>query len=165
MDIDGTDYYVKPMNCPAAITIYNTRTRSYRDLPLRWAELGTVYRYERSGVLHGMLRVRGFTQDDSHIFCTPDQLEDEVNGVIDLVDYMMQTFGYTYSAYLATRPEKWVGTEDVWEHATEMLRRALKKRGMAVRSGRGRRHLLRAEDRHQALRCNWPRVAGADDSV
>ncbi len=130
MDIDGTDYYVKPMNCPAAITIYNTRTRSYRDLPLRWAELGTVYRYERSGVLHGMLRVRGFTQDDSHIFCTPEQLEDEVNRVIDLVDDMMQTFGYTYSAYLATRPEKWVGTEEAWEHATEMLRRALAKRGM-----------------------------------
>jgi threonyl-tRNA synthetase len=137
MDIDGTDYYVKPMNCPAAITIYNTRTHSYRDLPLRWAELGTVYRYERSGVLHGMLRVRGFTQDDSHIFCTPDQLEDEVNRVIDLVDYMMQTFGYTYSAYLATRPEKWVGTEEAWEHATEMLRRALEKRGMAYEVDEG----------------------------
>jgi threonyl-tRNA synthetase len=137
MDIDGTDYYVKPMNCPAAITIYNTRTHSYRDLPLRWAELGTVYRYERSGVLHGMLRVRGFTQDDSHIFCTPDQLEDEVNRVIDLVDYMMQTFGYTYSAYLATRPEKWVGTEEAWVHATEMLRRALEKRGMAYEVDEG----------------------------
>ncbi|MDQ6602877.1 MAG: threonine--tRNA ligase [Chloroflexota bacterium] len=137
MDIDGTDYYVKPMNCPAAITIYNTRTRSYRDLPLRWAELGTVYRYERSGVLHGMLRVRGFTQDDSHIFCTPEQLEDEVNRVIDLVDDMMQTFGYTYSAYLATRPEKWVGTEEAWEHATEMLRRALAKRGMAYEVDEG----------------------------
>jgi threonyl-tRNA synthetase len=130
MDIDGVDYYVKPMNCPAAITIYNTRTRSYRDLPLRWAELGTVYRYERSGVLHGMLRVRGFTQDDSHIFCTPEQLEDEINGVIDLVDFMMQSFGYTYSAYLATRPEKSVGSDEVWEHATSTLRDVLTKRGM-----------------------------------
>ena len=130
MDIDGTDYYVKPMNCPAAITIYNTRTRSYRDLPLRWAELGTVYRYERSGVLHGMLRVRGFTQDDSHIFCTPGQLEDEINGVIDLVDFMMEAFGYTYSAYLATRPEKYVGTDEIWERATATLLDVLKKRGM-----------------------------------
>jgi threonyl-tRNA synthetase len=130
MDIDGVDYYVKPMNCPAAITIYNTRTRSYRDLPLRWAELGTVYRYERSGVLHGMLRVRGFTQDDSHIFCTPAQLEDEINGVIDLVDFMMETFGYTYSAYLATRPEKYVGTDEIWERATATLLDVLKKRGM-----------------------------------
>ena len=130
MDIDGTDYYIKPMNCPAAITIYNTRTRSYRDLPLRWAELGTVYRYERSGVLHGMLRVRGFTQDDSHIFCTPEQLEDEINGVIDLMDFMMETFGYSYSAYLATRPEKYVGTDDVWERATATLLDVLQKRGM-----------------------------------
>ncbi len=130
MDIDGTDYYLKPMNCPAAIMIYNTRTRSYRDLPLRWAELGTVYRYERSGVLHGMLRVRGFTQDDSHIFCTPEQLESEINGVIDLVDYMMQTFGYSYTAYLATRPEKWVGTEEAWTRATNTLRDVLAKRGM-----------------------------------
>jgi len=130
MDIDGTDYYIKPMNCPAAITIYNTRTRSYRDLPLRWAELGTVYRYERSGVLHGMLRVRGFTQDDSHIFCTPEQLEAEINGVIDLMDFMMETFGYSYSAYLATRPEKYVGTDEVWERATATLLDVLQKRGM-----------------------------------
>lgn len=137
MDIDGTDYYVKPMNCPAAITIYNTRTRSYRDLPLRWAELGTVYRYERSGVLHGMLRVRGFTQDDSHIFCTPEQLEAEINGVLDLMDSMMQTFGYTYSAYLATRPEKYVGTDDVWEHATTTLLDVLQKRGMAYEVDEG----------------------------
>ena len=157
MDIDGTDYYVKPMNCPAAITIYNTRTRSYRDLPLRWAELGTVYRYERSGVLHGMLRVRGFTQDDSHIFCTPEQLEDEVNGVIDLVDYMMQTFGYTYSAYLATRPEKWVGTDEVWEHATEMLRRR------AARSAAWRTRWMRAAApstrRRSTSNCTTPSAA------
>ena len=137
MDIDGTDYYVKPMNCPAAITIYNTRTRSYRELPLRWAELGTVYRYERSGVLHGMLRVRGFTQDDSHIFCTSEQLEGEINAVIDLVDYMMQTFGYTYSAYLSTRPEKWVGTEAAWERATATLRDVLEKRGMTYEVDEG----------------------------
>ncbi len=137
MDIDGVDYYIKPMNCPAAITIYNNRTRSYRDLPLRWGELGTVYRYERSGVLHGMLRVRGFTQDDSHIFCTPEQLEDEINGVLDLMDYMMQTFDYTYSAYLSTRPEKYVGTDEVWERATETLRTVLEKRDMAYEVDEG----------------------------
>ncbi len=137
MDIDGVDYYVKPMNCPAAITIYNSRTRSYRDLPLRWGELGTVYRYERSGVLHGMLRVRGFTQDDSHIFCTPEQLEDEVNGVIDLVDFMMKTFDYTYSAYLATQPEKFVGAQEGWERATDTLRDVLTKRGMTYEVDEG----------------------------
>jgi len=137
MDIDGVDYYVKPMNCPAAITIYNSRTRSYRDLPLRWGELGTVYRYERSGVLHGMLRVRGFTQDDSHIFCTPEQLEEEINGVIDLVDFMMKTFDYTYSAYLATQPEKFVGAQAGWDRATDTLRDVLTKRGMAYEVDEG----------------------------
>ncbi len=137
MDIDGMDYYVKPMNCPAAITIYNTRTRSYRDLPLRWGELGTVYRYERSGVLHGMLRVRGFTQDDSHIFCTPEQLEAEINGVIDLMDFMMKTFDYTYAAYLSTRPEKYVGTDEVWTRATSTLRDVLTKRNMTYEVDEG----------------------------
>lgn len=130
MDIDGEPYRVKPMNCPGHIMIYKSRLRSYRDLPLRFAELGTVYRYERSGVLHGMLRVRGFTQDDSHIFCTPSQLEGEINGILDLIDMMMRTFGYTFKAYLATRPEKYLGTDEEWEMATNALENALKSRNM-----------------------------------
>lgn len=130
MDIDGMPYRAKPMNCPGHIMIYKTRLRSYRDLPLRFAELGTVYRYERSGVLHGMLRVRGFTQDDSHIFCTPEQLESEINGILDLIDTLMTTFGYTYKAYLATRPEKFIGAVEEWDFATDALRSAAKSRGL-----------------------------------
>ena len=130
MDIDGQPYRAKPMNCPGHIMIYNSRLRSYRDLPVRFAELGTVYRYERSGVLHGMLRVRGFTQDDSHIFCTPEQLEAEIDGILDIIDFMMKTFGYTYKAYLSTRPEKSIGTDEEWSMATTALESALKKRGL-----------------------------------
>src|SRR5918994_4816976 len=117
MSIEEVDYYLKPMNCPGHIMIYKNRVNSYRDLPIRLAELGTVYRYERSGTLHGMLRVRGFTQDDSHIFCTPDQVIDEVGGVIDLAMNMAKIFGYEFQAYLATRPEKAIGDDAVWEHA------------------------------------------------
>jgi threonyl-tRNA synthetase len=131
MDIDGQPYRVKPMNCPGHIMIYQTRKHSYRDLPLRYAELGTVYRYERSGVLHGMERVRGFTQDDSHIFCTPEQLQDEVMQLLDLMDYMLKAFHYDYVAYLATRPrEKFLGTEAEWDFATAALREALERRGL-----------------------------------
>lgn len=130
MDIDGQPYRAKPMNCPGHIMIYKSKLRSYRDLPLRFAELGTVYRYERSGVLHGMLRVRGFTQDDSHIFCTPEQLEDEISGIIDLIETLMTTFGYTYKAYLATKPENSMGSDEEWERATNALEGAMKKRGM-----------------------------------
>src|SRR4029079_14546756 len=100
---------------------------SYRELPLRWAELGTVYRYERSGVLHGMLRVRGFTQDDAHIFCTPEQLADEIAGMCDLVHTVLSTFGFEYTAYLATRPEKAIGAPEVWSMATDALKRAAEK--------------------------------------
>lgn len=130
MTIDEEPYRVKPMNCPGHIMIYKSRLRSYRDLPVRFAELGTVYRYERSGVLHGMLRVRGFTQDDSHIFCRPDQLEFEVGGILDLIELLMTTFGYTYKAYLATRPEKSLGSAEEWEFATTALENALKSRKM-----------------------------------
>jgi len=131
MDIDGQPYRVKPMNCPGHIMIYQTRKHSYRDLPLRYAEKGTVYRYERSGVLHGMERVRGFTQDDSHIFCTPEQLQDEVLGLLDLMDYLLKAFHYEYVAYLATRPhDKFLGTEKEWDFATDALREALEKRGL-----------------------------------
>ncbi len=129
MDVDGMNYYAKPMNCPAHILIYQSQLRSYRDMPVRYAELGTVYRYERSGALHGLLRVRGFTQDDAHIFCRPDQLEDEILGIIDLADFMMKAFGFEYKLCLSTRPEKSIGTEEIWEYATETLRKALEKNG------------------------------------
>ncbi|MBA7476314.1 Threonine--tRNA ligase [subsurface metagenome] len=128
MDVEGQEYLIKPMNCPAHILMYKTRLRSYRELPIRWAELGTVYRYERSGVLHGLTRVRGFTQDDAHIFCRPDQLEDEVAGVLEFAIFMMRTFGFQeHEVLLATRPERYAGTIEIWEEATETLERALKR--------------------------------------
>jgi len=131
MMIDEQAYRAKPMNCPGHIMIYNARKHSYRELPIRFAELGTVYRYERSGVLHGMERVRGFTQDDSHIFCTPDQLQSEVQGVLDLMHHLLTTFGYSYSCYLATRPkEKYLGSDAEWEFATNALRAALEAKDL-----------------------------------
>ena len=131
MDIDGVDYYLKPMNCPFHILMYKTRTHSYRDLPLRWAELGTVYRYERSGVLHGLLRVRGFTQDDAHIFCTPEQIEDEILRVLRFSLDMLRAFGFSdFYLYLATMPEKHVGEPERWKQAQESLHQALKIEGL-----------------------------------
>ena len=132
MDVDGQLYLIKPMNCNGHIMMYKSRLRSYRELPLRWAELGTVYRYERSGVLHGLTRVRGFTQDDAHIFCRPDQLEDEVVAVVEFALFMMRTFGFEeYEVYLSTRPEKYAGTLEMWEEATQTLERALTRLGVA----------------------------------
>jgi threonyl-tRNA synthetase len=131
MDIDGIPYYVKPMNCPGHIKIFQSKARSYRDLPIRLCELGTVYRYERSGVLHGMLRVRGFTQDDSHIFCTPEQVVDEIIGVLDFIIEIMKVFGYDFTTYLSTRPEKSLGDDESWDNATTALRNALEKTGIA----------------------------------
>jgi len=129
MELDNADYQLKPMNCPFHLMIYKNSLRSYRELPIRYAELGTVYRYERSGVLHGLMRVRGFTQDDAHIFCTPDQLTDELVNVLDLVIEILTTFGFSeYDIYLSTRPEKYVGSLDSWELATESLKVALEKR-------------------------------------
>jgi threonyl-tRNA synthetase len=126
MDIEGGDYYVKPMNCPFHIQIYRSHMRSYRDLPLRWAELGTVYRYEKSGVLHGLLRVRGFTQDDAHIFCTPSQIEDEVVRTVRFALGILRAFGFSdFVAYLATRPDKAVGDPARWDQATKSLEHAL----------------------------------------
>jgi threonyl-tRNA synthetase len=131
MDIEGQEYVLKPMNCPFHILIYKTHKHSYRELPIRYAELGTVYRYERSGVLHGMLRVRGFTQDDAHIFCTPDQLKDEVWGCVDFALYMMKTFGFhEYEVNLATRPDKFAGSSESWDLAEASLEEALKKNGI-----------------------------------
>jgi threonyl-tRNA synthetase len=132
MDIEGQEYYIKPMNCPFHILMYKTRTRSYRDLPLRWAELGTVYRYERSGVLHGLLRVRGFTQDDAHIFCTPDHIEEEIAEVLRFSLNMWRDFGFEdIEVFLSTRPEHAVGEPERWEQATEALRRAIGAEGLS----------------------------------
>lgn len=129
MMIDEMEYQIKPMNCPFHLTIYKAHTRSYRDLPIRWAELGTVYRYERSGVLHGLMRVRGFTQDDAHIFCREDQLEDEVIRLLDFTFFMLRSFGFeNFDVYLSTRPEKYVGTLDKWELATSVLQKSLEKK-------------------------------------
>jgi threonyl-tRNA synthetase len=126
IDIEGQKYILKPMNCPGHILIYKSRVRSYRELPIRFAELGTVYRYERSGVLHGLMRVRGFTQDDAHIFCRSDQLETEIVGVIDLAKFMLGTFGFhDYEIYLSTMPAKHVGTREDWDKAEGALKRAL----------------------------------------
>jgi len=128
MDIDGNDYYLKPMNCPFHIQIYNNTKRSYRELPMRLAELGTVYRYERSGVLHGMMRVRGFTQDDAHIICTAEQVEDEIFTTLEFVLHMLRLYGFEeFEANLSTRPEKSVGQQEDWDRAEEALQRALER--------------------------------------
>ena len=132
MDVDGDDYYLKPMNCPFHIQIYKNTLRSYRELPMRLAELGTVYRYERSGVLHGMLRVRGFTQDDAHIICTPEQLDDEVDGVVNFVVELLGLFNFqNVSATLSTRPAKAVGESAQWDRAETALKDAIERAGLA----------------------------------
>ncbi|MFH1347398.1 MAG: threonine--tRNA ligase [Candidatus Margulisiibacteriota bacterium] len=130
MQIDEQDYVIKPMNCPGHILIYNRKTVSYRDLPVRFFELGTVYRYEKSGVLHGLLRVRGFTQDDAHIFCQLEQLEGEIISVLEFIDYVMKVFKFEYEVNLSTRPEKYAGTIENWDKATEILQRALQDRNI-----------------------------------
>jgi threonyl-tRNA synthetase len=131
MDIEGQEYFIKPMNCPFHIMIYKSRLRSYRELPLRWAELGTVYRFERSGVLHGLMRVRGFTQDDAHVFCAPDQIDEEISRVLSFSLFIWRSFGFAeYKVYLSTRPEKYVGEPERWAQSEEALRRALDKEGL-----------------------------------
>jgi threonyl-tRNA synthetase len=132
MDIDGQDYYVKPMNCPFHLMIYKSKGYSYKELPLRWAELGTVYRYERSGVLHGLLRVRGFTQDDAHLMVRPDQMPEEIDRVLAFCLYMLRSFGFEkFKVYLATRPkEKSVGEESAWKDATRALEESVKRAGI-----------------------------------
>jgi threonyl-tRNA synthetase len=122
------------MNCPFHILMYKTKRRSYRELPLRWAELGTVYRYERSGVLHGLLRVRGFTQDDAHIFCRPDQVEDEIKRVLDFTLHILGIMGFhDFEVYLSTRPDKYVGEAETWDMAQDALRRALEAKNLAYK--------------------------------
>src|SRR5688500_16106004 len=137
MSIEEVDYYLKPMNCPGHIMIYKNRVHSYRDLPIRLAELGTVYRYERYGTLHGMRRVRGFTQDDAHIFCRPDQLIDELSSIIDSVFHIAGIFGYEFDAYLGTRPAKAIGSEDVWGRAIDALKQAADGRNLPVKIDEG----------------------------
>lgn len=138
MEMDKSDYYTKPMNCPFHIMVYRNSKRSYRDLPFRWAELGTVYRYEKAGALHGLMRVRGFTQDDAHIFCTPEQMESEIIDVLRFSMFMLRSFGFEQiNAYLSTRPEKSVGEAEHWAAATESLRKALETEGMAYEVDEG----------------------------
>jgi threonyl-tRNA synthetase len=138
MQIDNQDYIIKPMNCPFHIMIYKNKGRSYRDLPLRWAELGTVYRYERSGVLHGLLRVRGFTQDDAHIFCTPEQMEGEIREVLRFSLNLWKVFGFKdIKAYLATKPAESVGEQSRWDAALESLRKAVDDEGLAYEIDEG----------------------------
>jgi threonyl-tRNA synthetase len=132
MEIDEVKYQLKPMNCPFHIEVYNSNKHSYREFPIRWCELGTVYRYERTGALHGLMRVRGFTQDDAHIFCRPDQLEEEIFNIIDLNLHILKTFGFDqYDVYLSTRPEKYVGSDEHWESSTQALKQAMEKKGLA----------------------------------
>ena len=131
MEVEGQPYEIKPMNCPFHIAIYKNGLRSYREFPIKYAELGTVYRYERSGVLHGLLRVRGFTQDDAHIFMREDQMEEEIIKVLDFVIYVLNTFGFKeFDTYLSTRPEKYVGTDEHWDKATKALEAAMKSKGL-----------------------------------
>ena len=132
LTIDNVDFYLKPMNCPFHIMIYKSSLRSYRELPLRWAELGTVYRYERSGVLHGLLRVRGFTQDDAHIICTPEQIEEEIHSTLRFSLDIWKAFGFEdVKAYLATQPkEKSVGESKRWDQATDSLKKAIDREAL-----------------------------------
>ena len=138
IEMEGQDYYLKPMNCPFHVMYYQNDLRSYRELPMRIGELGAVYRYERGGVVQGLLRVRGMTQDDAHIFCRPDQVADEVNGVLDLTFFLLSSFGFSdYDVMLSTRPEKAVGEQDQWELATESLRATLVERGIEYQMDEG----------------------------
>jgi threonyl-tRNA synthetase len=138
MDVEGAAYRPKPMNCPGHICIYQSRQRSYRDLPIRYAEFGAVYRYERSGTLHGMMRVRGFTQDDAHVFCTLDQVPSEIARLLDLCDEMLKTFGYPYTIELATRPkDKALGSDELWKRAEDTLASALNNRGQTYEVDEG----------------------------
>jgi threonyl-tRNA synthetase len=138
LQVDEKDYAVKPMNCPGHVLIYRSTVRSYRDLPLRFFEMGTVYRYERSGVLYGLERARGFTQDDAHIFCTEEQLEDEIKGVLDFVFFMLNSFGLNeYEITLSTRPEKYIGSDEIWDKATKALKNALESVGVSYQVAEG----------------------------
>ncbi len=132
-----SEYGVKPMNCPGHVMLYKNELHSYRDLPLRYFEFGTVYRHEMSGVVHGLLRARGFTQDDAHVFCTREQVVDEVVAILDLVDHIMSTFGFAYEAEISTRPDKSIGTDDMWDYATNALKEACERHHLAYEINEG----------------------------
>jgi len=138
MEVDEREYQLKPMNCPFHVLTYASKLRSYRELPIRWAELGTVYRYERPGVMHGLMRVRGFTQDDAHVFCLPEQISDEILRILDLTERILSTFDFkNYEINLSTRPEKSIGDDAVWELATQGLIEALNRKGWAYKVDEG----------------------------
>ena len=138
MAVDERQYQLKPMNCPFHVLTFASRLRSYRELPIRWAELGTVYRYERPGVMHGLMRVRGFTQDDAHVFCLPEQISDEILRVLNLTERILSTFDFrSYEIHLSTRPEKSIGEDAVWELATAGLVEALERKGWAYKVDEG----------------------------
>lgn len=138
MEVENQFYQIKPMNCPFHILIYKDTLHSYRELPIRWGELGTVYRYERSGTMHGLMRVRGFTQDDAHIFCTEAQMSTEILGVLDLAELILTTFGFeNYEINLSTRPDKYVGSDEIWDKATDALKSALEQKGWAYKVDEG----------------------------
>ncbi|MFD1204317.1 MULTISPECIES: threonine--tRNA ligase [Sporosarcina] len=136
-DVDEQQYALKPMNCPGAMLIFNHKRRSYRELPIRYAELGLVHRHELSGSLNGLLRVRAFTQDDAHLFVRKDQIEREVDRVLDLIDEIYSKFGFSYEVELSTRPENYMGSIDLWNEAEQSLEKVLKQRGMAYRINTG----------------------------
>ena len=138
MEVDEREYQLKPMNCPFHVLTYASKLRSYRELPIRWAELGTVYRYERPGVMHGLMRVRGFTQDDAHVFCLPEQISDEILKILDLTERILSTFDFdTYEINLSTRPEKSIGDDAVWDLATKGLIEALERKGWKYKIDEG----------------------------
>jgi len=138
MEVDGREFQLKPMNCPFHVLTYASRLRSYRELPIRWAELGTVYRYERPGVMHGLMRVRGFTQDDAHVFCLPEQIGDEILRVLNLTERILSTFDFRhYEIHLSTRPESSIGEDAVWDLATQGLIEALDRKGWSYKIDAG----------------------------
>ena len=138
MEVDEREYQLKPMNCPFHVLTYASKLRSYRELPIRWAELGTVYRYERPGVMHGLMRVRGFTQDDAHVFCLPEQISDEILKILDLTERILSAFDFSnYEINLSTRPEKSIGDDAVWDLATKGLIEALERKGWAYKIDEG----------------------------
>ena len=165
MEMDNGTYYMKPMNCPMHCLIFDSRQRSYRELPLRLFELGTVYRYERAGTLHGLMRIRGFTQDDSHIYCTREQLAEEVASLLDFVLSVLRAFGFEdFTFNLSTKdPDKYVGSDEIWDEATEALRQALEAHGVELRHQGRRCGLLRPQDRRRRPRRDRPVVAALDD--
>ena len=167
MEMDNGTYYPKPMNCPMHCLIFDSRQRSYRELPLRLFELGTVYRYERAGTLHGMMRIRGFTQDDSHIFCTEDQLGDEIASLLDFVMSVLRAFGFTeFTANLSTKdPDKYVGSDEIWDEGHRGAAPGPREARPALRDQGGGRRLLRPEDRHRRPRRHRPDVAAQHHPV